>query len=97
MNTTATWCDVCQNAQDRGCGALTLAASQARSAALSPISVVGAGFLGAGLTLAVVLLALAALLFLGPLTFGKKPPKWRLPVDDDGVRAHVNRSSQTLN
>lgn len=85
VNTTATWCNVCQNSQDRGCGALTLAAEQARSAALSPISIVGAGFLGAGLTLAVVVLTFATLAFLGLLSFGKKPKKWRLPADDDGV------------
>ncbi|KIJ60291.1 hypothetical protein HYDPIDRAFT_117370 [Hydnomerulius pinastri MD-312] len=71
VNTTADWCNVCQNSQDRGCAALTLAASQARSAALSPISPIGAGFLGAGLTLAVVALSLGTLAFLGLLAIGK--------------------------
>ena len=86
MNTTATWCNVCQNSQDRGCGALTLAAQQGSSAALSPISLVGAGFLGAGLTLAVAIMAFTTLAFLGLLSFGKKRKEQKMPVDDDEVR-----------
>ncbi|KAF8552757.1 phosphoglycerate mutase-like protein [Imleria badia] len=92
VNTTAAWCDVCQNSQDRGCGALTLAAQQARSAALSPISPVGAGFLGAGLTLAVVILSFATLAFLGLLSFAKKPRKGRMVANDDEVRFQIKSS-----
>ncbi|KAI0056307.1 phosphoglycerate mutase-like protein [Artomyces pyxidatus] len=69
VNTTTEWCGVCGNNQDRGCGALAQA-----SAAAKPhqrISPVGAGFLGAGLTLAVALMAFGVLAFLGVLTFGR--------------------------
>ncbi|PBK78349.1 phosphoglycerate mutase-like protein [Armillaria solidipes] len=73
VNTTADWCKVCGNTQDRGCGALALAASEASAAARvnQRISPVGAGFLGAGLTLAVCLAMLGVLVFLGFLTVGK--------------------------
>ncbi|KAG6903278.1 hypothetical protein C0995_000173 [Termitomyces sp. Mi166 len=60
------WCSVCANTQDRGCDALTLAVAESRPT----ISPVGAGFLGAGLTLAVALAMFAMLFFLGCLTFG---------------------------
>ncbi|KAF8440957.1 histidine phosphatase superfamily [Boletus edulis BED1] len=91
VNTTAAWCNVCQNSQHRGCGALALAAQQARSAALSPIDPVGAGFLGAGLTLAVVLLSFATLAFLGLLSFGRKP-KRRYMLGDDEVELRKSPS-----
>ncbi|KAK0210935.1 histidine phosphatase superfamily [Desarmillaria ectypa] len=73
INTTADWCTVCRNTEDRGCGALALAASEASAAARvnQRISPVGAGFLGAGLTLAVCLAMLGVLVFLGFLTVGK--------------------------
>ncbi|KAH7913424.1 histidine phosphatase superfamily [Hygrophoropsis aurantiaca] len=71
LNTTAQWCSVCQNTQDRGCAALTLAYDQGHAAAQPRISPVGAGFLGAGLTVAVAALALGTLAFLGLLSVGK--------------------------
>ncbi|KAJ6511981.1 histidine phosphatase superfamily [Mycena vitilis] len=94
VNTTAAWCKVCNNSQDRGCGALALAASQASAAASKAnvahhqkISPVGAGFLGAGLTLAVVLAMFAVLAFLGMLTVGrgrsKKAPSTHSPTNSD--------------
>ncbi|THH21569.1 hypothetical protein EW146_g42 [Bondarzewia mesenterica] len=70
VNTTAQWCVTCGNTQDRGCGALSLAAAQAKTH--QKISPVGAGFLGAGLTIAVMLMAFGTLAFLGVLTFGKR-------------------------
>ena len=70
MNTTAEWCSVCANTQDRGCGALALAAAQAKTH--QKISPVGAGFLGAGLTVAVLAMALGVLAFLGVLIFGRR-------------------------
>jgi len=82
VNTTADWCSVCQNPQDRGCGALTLAAQQAHSAA-SPISPLGAGFLGAGVTLAVAALSLGTLAFLGLLTLGKVSKRRHVGRSDD--------------
>jgi len=77
VNSTAAWCTACNNKQDRGCGALAAAASQASAAAVNAnvrhqaLSPVGAGFLGAGLTLAVVLAMFGVLAFLGLLTVGR--------------------------
>ncbi|KAF8208599.1 histidine phosphatase superfamily [Mycena galopus ATCC 62051] len=78
INSTAAWCTVCNNTQDRGCGPLAAAAAQASAAVAladaphhQPISPVGAGFLGAGLTLAVVLAMFGVLVFLGLLTIGR--------------------------
>lgn len=71
VNTTADWCSICANTKDRGCAALTLATQQGEAAARPKISPVGAGFLGAGLTLAVVAFMAGALAFLGLLTVGK--------------------------
>jgi hypothetical protein len=74
INSTADWCTVCSNTQDRGCGAIAAAASQAAIAdrVHQPIGPVGAGFLGAGLTLFVALCMLAMLYFLGVMSIGKK-------------------------
>jgi prostatic aicd phosphatase len=70
VNTTADWCTICANTEDRGCAALTLATEQGEAAARPKISPVGAGFLGAGLTIAVVALMAGTLAFLGLLTVG---------------------------
>lgn len=72
VNTTATWCSVCQNTQDRGCAALALAQAQGKSSAHDRISPVGAGFLGAGLTAFVALAMLAVLFFLGMVRVGRR-------------------------
>ncbi|KAI6129684.1 histidine phosphatase superfamily [Pisolithus croceorrhizus] len=72
VNGTADWCSVCQNTEVSSCAALTLAAQQARAAALSPISPVGAGFLGAGMTIVLFGVALSSLLFFGLLRL-KRP------------------------
>ncbi|KAL1744077.1 histidine phosphatase superfamily [Schizophyllum fasciatum] len=72
INTTADWCQACGNTKDRGCGALTRAANQAVAAHSDRISPVGAGFLGAGLTIAVMLAMFAVLMFMGVLTLGRK-------------------------
>ncbi|KAF9011496.1 phosphoglycerate mutase-like protein [Hymenopellis radicata] len=69
INTTAEWCTVCSNTQDRGCAALSQASAAARVHQV--IGPVGAGFLGAGLTLFVALVMLGVLVFLGVLTVGK--------------------------
>lgn len=71
VNTTAAWCDVCANTQDRGCAALALATDQGEADAQPKISPAGAGVLGAGLTLAVVALMGITLAFLGLLTIGR--------------------------
>ena len=78
INTTLQWCTICGQKTDRGCGALLAASSSSPTAAASHhdrISPVGAGFLGAGLTLAVMAMLLAALLFLGFLSFGRRSSK----------------------
>lgn len=85
VNGTAQWCNVCGETEDRGCAALTLAAQQAHSAALSPLNPIGAGFLGAGVSIAVFGLALGALAFLGLLTFKRSPAKRRRSDTDDEV------------
>ncbi|KAF5381224.1 hypothetical protein D9757_007845 [Collybiopsis confluens] len=74
INSTADWCTVCSNTQDRGCGAIAAAATQAALASRvhQPISPVGAGFLGAGLVLFVALCLFGMMAFLGCLTFGKR-------------------------
>ncbi|KAL0578944.1 hypothetical protein V5O48_003035 [Marasmius crinis-equi] len=76
VNSTADWCKACGNTKDRGCGALAAAESQGRLSAAGSshqtISPVGAGFLGAGLTIFVALVLLGILFFLGLVAFGKK-------------------------
>jgi hypothetical protein len=74
VNDTATWCNVCANTQDRGCGAIAAArASGVASVHIQQqISPVGAGFLGAGLTAAVAIIMFVALLLFGAISFGKK-------------------------
>lgn len=74
INTLPEWCTACGNTQDRGCGPIAAAAAQGNAAARvhQPISSVGAGFLGAGLTLFVALAVIGVLVFLGVLTIGRK-------------------------
>jgi prostatic aicd phosphatase len=71
INTSADWCKVCGDNANRGCGALALAASEARE---HGISRVGAGFVGAGVTIAIAAALLATLFFFGiiGLTRGKR-------------------------
>ncbi|KAH9950621.1 phosphoglycerate mutase-like protein [Amylocystis lapponica] len=74
VNSTLDWCQVCGQTQERGCPAL-LAAQAYDTRTHYKLSPVGAGFLGAGLTAAVILAALGVLLFLGALSFGGR--RWR--------------------
>lgn len=74
VNTTLQWCHVCGQTTDRGCAALLGAEGNSTTAVSvhhDKISPVGAGFLGAGLTLAVLSMLLGALFMLGWLSFGK--------------------------
>ncbi|KAF5355273.1 hypothetical protein D9758_006063 [Tetrapyrgos nigripes] len=73
INSTSEWCTICGNTNSRGCDAISAANAQGRAAAAvhQPISPVGAGFLGAGLTLFVVLCMLGVMFFLGFLTIGR--------------------------
>ncbi|CDO69268.1 hypothetical protein BN946_scf185042.g170 [Trametes cinnabarina] len=73
VNTTLDWCHVCGQTQARGCAALLGATSGAQAVGQHDrISPVGAGFLGAGLTVAVFAAALGVLFLLGYLTFGRR-------------------------
>lgn len=88
VNDTAHWCNVCANTQDRGCAAITQArvAGAASVHLHQKISPVGAGFLGAGLTLAVVLAFFAFLFFKGMIGTSRGRPTKRVnsPSSDVG-------------
>ncbi|KDQ62176.1 hypothetical protein JAAARDRAFT_30078 [Jaapia argillacea MUCL 33604] len=71
INTTEQWCAVCANTVDRGCAAYVVATPMAQ-VSHQGISPVGAGFLGAGITLAVALAMIAVLAFLGLIAFGRR-------------------------
>jgi prostatic aicd phosphatase len=82
VNTTLQWCQVCGQTSDRGCGALLAGANSSGSSSApsvaahhDKISPVGAGFLGAGLTAAVIGMLLAALVFTGFVSFGRRARK----------------------
>ncbi len=78
INTTLQWCNVCAQTEARGCAALfagngtETSGHTIRVNVHDAISPVGAGFLGAGLTIVVYGLGLAILAYLGLLTFGKR-------------------------
>ncbi|RPD56153.1 phosphoglycerate mutase-like protein [Lentinus tigrinus ALCF2SS1-7] len=77
INTTLEWCNVCAQTQARGCAALfagngTSSSGHAVTVAHDRISPVGAGLLGAGLTIVVYALPLAVLAYIGLLTCRKK-------------------------
>ncbi|EIW59547.1 phosphoglycerate mutase-like protein [Trametes versicolor FP-101664 SS1] len=94
VNTTLDWCHVCGQTQARECGALLGASSSNVQLAAhhDRISPVGAGFLGAGLTVAVFAMVLATLVFLGFLSFTRgKRQGARKPVKKD----HVDLPSST--
>ncbi|KAB5594889.1 hypothetical protein CTheo_1704 [Ceratobasidium theobromae] len=60
----STWCSTCDNWQDRKCNLVAKPAHH--------VSPLGAGFIGAGVTMAVFLAALGALAFMGLVGFGRK-------------------------
>jgi len=76
VNTTAEWCIICANSQDRGCGtcdnpALAAAAASASAPHHKTLSPAAAGAVGAAVTLAVIFMAIASLAVLGLVSFGK--------------------------
>ncbi|KAI0685017.1 histidine phosphatase superfamily [Cytidiella melzeri] len=86
VNTTLEWCLICNQTSDRYCGALLNASSSSSSSSSAAgsgenlkerISPVGAGFLGAGLTLAVLLFILGAGFGLGFLSFERRDKRRR--------------------
>ncbi len=96
INTTLQWCGVCNQTTARGCGDLLapLNASTTASTHHDKISPVGAGFLGAGLTVAVFLMAFGVLFFLGFLSLGGKKKghgKGRERSDGSEVRPVIIR------
>lgn len=72
INTTLQWCHVCNQNSARGCDALISAQAVPQQQHHDRISPVGAGFLGAGLTIVVSSGLLALALALGFLSAGKK-------------------------
>ncbi|KAK7689818.1 hypothetical protein QCA50_006457 [Cerrena zonata] len=100
INTTLQWCNVCGQTSLRGCGDLLGASPSSVSASShhERFSLVGAGFLGAGLTAAVLLMSLAALIFFGILTFGSKNKKtaharFGSRASDSGSESHSVRKA----
>ncbi|KDQ50369.1 hypothetical protein JAAARDRAFT_211778 [Jaapia argillacea MUCL 33604] len=75
INTTEEWCNVCANTVDRGCAAYYTTMPMTSATTHQKISPVGAGFLGAGLTLAVALATIGVLAYFGFATFGPKARK----------------------
>ncbi|QRV74830.1 histidine acid phosphatase-like protein [Ceratobasidium sp. AG-Ba] len=69
----STWCSVCDNWTDRKCN--LVAAASVSTSHHSAISAVGAGFIGAGVTIAVFLAALGVLTLMGLIVFGRKNKK----------------------
>jgi prostatic aicd phosphatase len=69
-----TWCQRCNNTKDRGCANIAINSTPAIAIVGSrdKVSPVGAGFIGASVTLVVMLAALALLSFTGFLSFGRK-------------------------
>ncbi|TCD62095.1 hypothetical protein EIP91_007470 [Steccherinum ochraceum] len=72
VNTTLQWCNVCNQTSARGCASLLNPVSVGATAHHDRISPVGAGFLGAGLTIVVLSGLIGLLLAVGLLSFGKK-------------------------
>ncbi|KAF8893680.1 histidine phosphatase superfamily [Gymnopilus junonius] len=74
FNDLPTWCKVCNNTEDRGCANLEAscpAASQNLSVHHDRVSPVGAGFIGACITLALMLGALGLLFFTGVISINR--------------------------
>lgn len=84
-----TWCKVCNNTKDRGCANLD-ASCPANSQNLvvnhDRVSPVGAGFIGACATLALMLGALGLLFFTGVITVNRGRKTQALTTDSDSER-----------
>ncbi|CAE6427058.1 unnamed protein product [Rhizoctonia solani] len=82
INDLNDWCTTCSNWKDRKCNLIAAANTSTVVYQRIGVSSVGAGFIGAGVTVAVFLAALAVMAFMGLLTFGRKSRKERpmLPV-----------------
>ncbi|CEL55216.1 hypothetical protein RSOLAG1IB_01224 [Rhizoctonia solani AG-1 IB] len=82
INDLNDWCTTCSNWRDRKCNLIAAANTSTIAYQRIGVSPVGAGFIGAGVTIAVFLAALAVMAFMGLLTFGRKSRKTHpmLPV-----------------
>ncbi|KAF8967093.1 phosphoglycerate mutase-like protein [Flammula alnicola] len=76
-----TWCKVCNNTQDRGCGDLVTIAPTVFVRTSDRVSPAGSGAIGAAVTLVVMFGALALLSFTGLLTFGRRRTSQRIGSD----------------
>ncbi|KAI0754618.1 phosphoglycerate mutase-like protein [Daedaleopsis nitida] len=98
INTTLQWCNACAQTQARGCAALYAGNGTVSVAAASHdrISPVGAGFLGAGLTIAVFGAVFAVLAFLGLLAVGKKARGAARPKFSQNGRVGLHSSENSI-
>jgi len=85
VNNTLAWCNACSNHVDRGCAAYFSNNNASSAGAIAcksqKVSDVGAGFIGASVTLALVLGLLGVGTMLGLLHFGKKKPMTKMDSD----------------
>ncbi|KAH8085958.1 phosphoglycerate mutase-like protein [Cristinia sonorae] len=83
INTTLQWCNVCNQTSARGCAALLAGSAGQPFQVTSPhghaVSPVGAGFIGAGVTIVVMSALVALALAVGLLSLGKKGRKVSRP------------------
>lgn len=94
------WCSTCSNTKDRGCDLVAAAnTSDVREGSVTTtygnhdVSPLAAGFIGAGVTLAVVAAAFGLLALLGLVTLGKKRRSGgattaRVDSNDGGSSSH---------
>ncbi|KAF8635858.1 hypothetical protein AX15_000050 [Amanita polypyramis BW_CC] len=89
INTTVEWCEVCSNTQDRGCDQVAVASNiHLYQGHISPV---GAGFLGAGLALAVAMIMFGVLLCTGMLAISKRKNS---TVFDQGSSSELNSTGK---
>ncbi|KAF9454839.1 phosphoglycerate mutase-like protein [Macrolepiota fuliginosa MF-IS2] len=89
INDTETWCTVCNNNVDRGCNEMAFAAHQAIEA--QPLHPIGAGFLGAGMALAFVLILLICMYFFGFVRFGRRGKKIQQTSDSESSKSSLGK------
>lgn len=95
METTADWCKVCDNNKDRGCGALHLATTTGAHDARPKVSSIGAGFIGAGVTIALALAIIGLLVSLGVIGLGKARRSRKGAKVDSNVSRSVPYTTKT--
>lgn len=101
LSNTTSWCHACNQTLLRGCsGALalesSLAASPSTGSSGSSVSPVGAGFIGAGVTLALAIALLASLIALGLVTIGKKRRMWNDRLALGQTKVHITGGAESF-